>query len=138
MERLLVWLIAGFILSGCANTLEVMLPGRMYASSDGEMLQFSIETSTGNGKMTAFNQKTGERFAGEYSAFYRGQGDMYGNVGGTNVSLYQSPAGANGRGILVGDKGTTVTLYLEIAPGIRPTGQGIGTDQEGRRYEVFF
>jgi hypothetical protein len=65
MERLLVWLIAGFILSGCANTLGVMLPGRMYASSDGQMLQFSIETSTGNGKMTAFNQKT-ERFAGEY------------------------------------------------------------------------
>lgn len=123
------------LLAACAGT---MLPGRMYASPDGQVLQFSIETSYGNGRMTAYNDQTGERFTGEYSAFYRGQGAMFGNVGGSNVTLFQPPTGANGQGVLVGDKGTMIKLYLEIKPGLRPTGHGTGMDQGGRSYEVFF
>jgi hypothetical protein len=123
------------MLSGCVGT---MLPGRMYASPNGQMLQFAIQTSYGSGTMTAFNDQTGEKFNGEYSAFYKGQGAIFGNIGGSNVTLFQSPTGANGRGILVGDNGTMITLYLEIKPGLRPTGHGTGMDQNNVRYEVFF
>lgn len=133
--RLLAYVIAAVVLSGCVGT---MLQGRMYASPGGQLLQFSIETSYGQGKMAAYNPKTDERFTGEYSAMHRGQGMMFGNVGRSNVTLFQPPTGANGRGVLVGDKGTMISLYLEIKPGLRPTGHGTGTDEEGKRYEVFF
>ena len=135
MWRLLVCVIAVAVLSGCVGT---MLPGRMYASPSGQLLQFNIQTSRGNGKMDAYNEQTGERFTGEYSAFYKGQGAVFGNVGGSNVTLFQPPTGANGRGVLIGDKGTMITLFLEIKPGFRPTGHGTGADQNGRQYEVFF
>ena len=121
--------------TGCAGT---MLPGRMYTTPAGRVLQFSIQTSYGNGKMEAYDPGTGERFTGEYSGFYRGQDAVYGTVGGEGVALVKPPTGANAFGILVGDKATTIRLYFEIKPGLRPTGYGIGADQNGNRYEVFF
>jgi len=133
--RSLIGVFAAIVLSGCVGT---MLPGRMYASPSGQILQFEIETSYGQGKMTAFNDQTGEKFTGEYSAIRRGGGMMLGNAGNSNVTLLQPPLSANGQGVLVGDKGTMIRLYLEIKPGLRPTGHGTGTDEEGRRYEVFF
>ena len=123
------------LLSGCVGK---MLPGRMYATQTGSISEFQIQTSRGNGKMTAFDPKTGERFIGEYSAFFKGQGALFGNVGGSNVSLYSPPTGANASGILVGDKGRTIRLYFEIKPGLRPTGVGTGVDQQGNQYEVYF
>ncbi|SEL25799.1 hypothetical protein SAMN05216387_107103 [Nitrosovibrio tenuis] len=135
MWRLLVCLIGAVVLAGCVGT---MLPGRMYASPNGQILKFEIETSYGQGKMTAFNDQTGEKFTGEYSAMHRGQGMTFGNVGRSNVTLFQPPTGANGQGVLVGDQGTMIRVYLEIRPGLRPTGHGSGVDQNGGRYELFF
>ncbi len=128
-------LILTFAFAGCAGR---MLPGRMYAIPTGNTLQFQIQTSYGNGRMEAYDAKTGERFTGEYSGFYKGQSSAYGSVGGAGVALIQPPTGVNAFGILVGDKGRTIRLYFEIEPGIRPTGYGIGSDQNGNRYEVFF
>ena len=83
------------------------------------MMQFSIEKSSGHGKMTALDQQTGENFTGDYSAYYVGKN-------------------ARGEGTLVGDKGRSIKMRFTIKPGSRPTGRGTGIDQEGRRYEVFF
>ena len=94
-------------LTGCAGA---MLPGRMYAHPSGRTLQFQIQTSYGNGRMTAADPVTGEKFSGEYSGFYKGQESIVGNVGGLGVSLFKPPTGANAFGILVGDKGTTIRL----------------------------
>lgn len=135
MRRLLVCLVAGFVLSGCVGA---MLPGRMYASPNGQVLQFNIQTSRGSGSMNAFNDQSGERFVGEYHAMPLDQGLMIGSVAGRNVALAQVPTRANGKGVLVGDKGTMITLYLDIKPGLRPSGHGSGTDQNNVRYEVFF
>lgn len=123
------------LFSGCAGT---MLPGRMYALPTGRTLQFSIQTSYGNGTMEAFDPQTGERFKGEYSGFYKGQDTVYGTIGGSSVTLVKPPTGANAQGILVGDKGTTIRLCFEIKPGLRPTGYGVGVDQHGNQYEVYF
>lgn len=123
------------LVAGCVGT---MLPGRMYATPAGRILLFSIQTSYGNGRMEAFDQQTGEKYSGEYSGFYKGQDAVYGSVGGVGVALVKPPTGANAFGILIGNKGTTIRLYFEIKPGLRPTGYGIGADQDGNRYEVFF
>ena len=132
---LLLFGISAVFFVGCAGTA---LPGRIYALPAGRTLQFHIVTSRGNGKMDAFDPKTGEKFEGEYSAFFKGQGGVVGNVGGQNVLLVKPPTGANANGILIGDKGTTITLYFEIKPGLRPTGYGSGADKNGNPYEVYF
>jgi len=134
ITKILVLLLS-IAFTGCVGR---MLPGRMYATAIGNTLQFQIQTSYGNGRMEAYDPKTDERFSGEYSGFYKGQNSVYGSVGGTGVALIQPPTGANAFGILVGDKGRTIRLYFEIKPGIRPTGYGVGSDQNGNRYEVFF
>jgi len=115
-----------------------MLPGKVYALSAGRTLQFAIEKSYGHGRMEALDPVTGEKFSGEYSGFYTGQDAVYGHVGETNVALVKPPTGANASGILLGDKGTTIRLYFEIKPGLRPTGHGTGADQNGNGYEAFF
>lgn len=135
--RFLVYILTAVVLSGCI-AMGTMLPGRIYAEPNGQVLQFSIEKSRGQGKMTAYNPQTDERFTGEYSAMYVGGSSTVGMVGGKNVVLHQGPTGANGKGVLVGDKGTMIRLFLEIESGNRPTGHGTGTDQEGKRYEIFF
>lgn len=117
-------------LVGCAGQ---MLPGRIYTASSSRILQFNIETSRGNGKMDAVDSATGENFKGEYSGFYKGQDAVFGTI-----TLIRPPTGANAYGILVGDKGTTIRLYFEIKPGLRPTGYGVGSDQDGQKYEAFF
>ena len=133
--RFLLYILVVVVLSGCVG---MMLPGRMYVTPNGQKLEFAIEESYGQGKMTAYNPQTEERFTGEYSAMHTEQGMMLGNVGRSNVTLFQPPTGANGQGVLIGDKGTMIRLYLEIKPGLRPTGHGSGVDEEGKRYEVFF
>jgi hypothetical protein len=134
--RLLVSLVTAVILTGCVAVENgTMLPGRMQVSSSGQVLQFNIEKSTGQGKMTAFNEQTGEKFSGEYSAITVGQRPAAGPPAALRQELIRN---ANGRGVLVGDKGTTITLYLEIESGNRFTGYGAGVDREGRSYEVSF
>lgn len=128
-------LLLSLTLVGCAGK---MLPGRIYAAETGRTIQFQIQTSYGNGKMSAADPQTGEVFEGEYSGTTTGQAAVFGNIGNESVTLIQPPTGANARGILVGDKGTTIRIYFEIKPGLRPTGHGVGQDQDGNEYEVFF
>lgn len=48
----IVLLVSASLLYGCVGT---MLPGRMYALPTGRTLQFSIQTSYGNGTMEAYD-----------------------------------------------------------------------------------
>jgi hypothetical protein len=130
--------IACVILLGFTGCVGTMLPGRIYDTSTGATLDFSIQTSRGHGIMTAFNPKNGEAFKGEYSGFYKGQNAVFGNIGSATVTLIQPPTGANANGILVGDKGTTIRVFFEIKPGLRPTGYGLGQDQAGNKYDFYF
>ncbi|SOD42409.1 hypothetical protein SAMN06298226_2748 [Nitrosovibrio sp. Nv4] len=96
-----------------------MLPGRIHVSPDDKVMEFSIEKSSGRGKMQAFDKQTGEKFTGNYSAYYSGQN-------------------ARGEGMLIGDRGKKIKLRLLIEPGIRPTGRGTGSDGSGKRYDIVF
>lgn len=127
-------------LTGCAGRA---LPGKLYDLTDATTLDFEIETSRGTGDMRATNPKTGERFAGQYTGVYTGGGLAVGSaynqrLGTTTGTAYAPPTGANARGVLIGDRGTMIELYLDIRPGIRPKGHGTGTDNQGRRYQVQF
>jgi len=135
MRKTLILCTVLLFLVGCAGQ---MLQGRAYNTLTGNTLSFAIEKSYGHGTMTAFNPKNNEAFKGEYSGFYKGQNTIYGNIGGDNVTLIQPPTGANANGILVGDKGTTIRVFFEIKPGLRPTGYGIGQDQAGNKYDFYF
>lgn len=134
-----IWLAAGLVilLSGCVGR---MLPGAMYDLKDGTQLDFSIQTSRGTGKMTAYNPQTGESFNGLYSGSFRGGGVAMASVGttGGNVLAFSPPTGANASGILRGSQGTVIAIYLDINPGFRPTGHGTGQDNQGNRYQVHF
>jgi len=139
------------LLAGCAGT---MLPGKLYALSDATQLKFAIETSRGHGKMTAQNPKTGETFAGEYTAILHGGGTTVTQAStfnptqrvsptnmpgqGFTATSYSPPTEATARGILIGDQGTSIQLYLNIQPGIRLRGTGKGIDNKGERYQVQF
>ena len=115
-----------------------MLPGRIYEPQTGKRIAFEIERSRGHGKITAFDPVTNETFQGEYTGFYEGRETAVALVGSTPIIAAKLPTGANARGILVGNKGTTIRIYLKINPGLKPTGHGSGIDQSGTEYEVFF
>jgi hypothetical protein len=127
-------------LVGCG----VMLPGKMYSTSDGTESRFEIQTSHGSGDMTAFSPKTGERFTGQYTGTYTGGGSALVSTfnfqtGATSTgTVYMPPSGANARGILRGDKGTVIEVYLDIQTGLRPRGHGEGIDNKGNRYQIQF
>lgn len=119
------------------------LPGKMYSLNDGTESAFEIQRSSGTGGMTAHNPKTGERFTGQYTATAIGGGtsridiDLGGTKSGTGT-VYTPPSYANARGILRGDKGTVISVYLDIRPGLRPTGHGEGVENIGNRYQFQF
>lgn len=139
------------ILAGCAGKF---LPGKIYSLQDGTELEFSIETSYGTGRMTARNPVTGEVFEGQYTATLEG-----GSTTQTQISTFQpskavsksnmpgqgytavsttAPNSATARGILRGNAGTVIEMVLEIEPGFRPRGHGVGRDNRGQRYQVQF
>lgn len=142
------------VLSGCAvgpppQPVVTMIPGRIYCLKDGTELQFAIERTNGQGSMTATNLTTGERFTGTYSAMVTEGGAVehstlannWGTTTGT-VSKTTMATKAVGRGILRGDKGTIISLTLEIKPSynpaINPSGFGEGTDNHGLVYQIQF
>ncbi len=137
---LFLLLIATALLAGCG----VALPGKIYALDDATVLSFEIETSYGTGDMRAHNPKTGETFTGQYTGTTKGGGYSYGSAvnwqTGQTVSgsVYTAPSSANARGVLIGDKGTVIEMFLDIKPGLRPKGHGEGRDNHGRRYQVQF
>lgn len=143
-----------FLLAGCATGPQpvsgpVMIPGRIYCLKDGAELQFAIERSSGQGMMTALNPVTGERFTGTYSAMVTEGGGVeqstiannWGTTTGT-VSKTTLATKAIGRGVLRGDKGTVISLTMDIKPSyhpaINPSGFGEGTDNNGLKYQIQF
>lgn len=147
--------VAVLILSGCG----IKLPGKLYLLQNGTVMDFQIETSQGTGDMYAFNHITGENFTGQYTGTYKGGGvsrtttdgnfngstssiqngfsNFSGNISSTS-STFTPPSDATARGVLIGDKGTVIELYMEIRPGIRPKGHGEGIDNKGNKYQVQF
>lgn len=143
------------LLSACTGT---KLPGKLYSLSDGNTMNFQIETSYGTGSMFAQDELTGESFSGQYTSTYKGggavtavgggrqtgtitsPGNMYRYSGNTasTTTYFAPPTGATARGVLMGDKGTVIELYMEIRPGIIPKGHGTGIDNRGMRYQVQF
>jgi len=125
-----------------------MIPGHMYSLHDGTEFVFAIERSSGKGIMTARNLKTGEVFAGTYTAMLVD--------GGVSTGAYQNAWGFNtgtvttrkpgtrgvGKGILRGNKGTIISISMDIKPSwdyrVNPSGFGEGTDNKGIKYQVQF
>ena len=135
------------------NACGTVLPGKLYQLSDATVLEFEIETSTGTGAMRATHPKTGEKFTGQYTGVTRGSAPIVvmqqppaGNThfergmqqGAAQAAAQGRPTYATARGILIGDKGTTIQLLMEIQPSLRPKGSGEGTDNKGERYQVQF
>lgn len=152
--RFLIPLVSVLLLSACAATQTVptgpvMIPGRLYSLKDGTALEFAVERSSGQGIMTAFNAVTGERFTGTYSAIITEGGgteqsvasNFWGQVGPT-VTKTTAATRAAGRGVLRGDKGTVISITVEIKPSydprINPSGFGDGVDNHGVKYQVQF
>jgi len=142
------------LLGACAAprstvTGPIMIPGRLYSLQDGTALEFAVERSSGQGIMTAFNPVTSERFTGTYSAIITEGGgveqstasNFWGQVGPT-VTKHTVATRAAGRGVLRGDKGTVISITVEIKPSydsrINPSGFGDGVDNHGVKYQVQF
>lgn len=136
-------LAAALLLTACAALPGKMLPGKMYTLSDGTESQFEIQRSNGSGGMTAHNPVTGESFTGRYTALFIGGtvstvSESNWKRGNTTASVNTSPTTAEARGILRGNKGTVITVHLDIEPGLVPRGQGEGIDNNGTRYQFQF
>ena len=139
------------LLAGCVGT---MLPGKLYSLGDAPtVLEFQIEISFGTGKITAKNPKTGESFDGQYTGvMHHTAGSSAPIVVPTGATALERGAQqgaaiaaaapkadyATARGVLIGDKGTTIELTMEIQPGLKPSGHGEGQDNKGVRYQVQF
>lgn len=152
--RFLIPLLLAMLLTACAvtestSTGPVMIPGRIFSLQDGTALEFAIERSSGQGTMTAFNPVTGERFNGVYTAMITQGGvieqsvasNFWGQVGPT-VTTQTLATRAAGRGVLRGDKGTVISITMEIKPSydarVNPSGFGDGVDNHGVKYQVQF
>jgi hypothetical protein len=97
-----------------------MIPGKIYSLKDGSVIDCSIEYSTGQGKMEAINPKTGEKFTGIYTGVF--MNDLW----------------AKCKGILIGDKGTIISLSMDINIGNTwnlPFGYGDGEDNNNVKYQ---
>lgn len=153
--RLAIYFIFVLALTACGTKLL----GKLYSLDDGTAMDFQIERSNGTGGMFAQNLKTGENFTGQYTGTYKGggvartteDGSYNGSTNRANGTLYQhsgnfrsnkttfiAPTDATARGVLIGDKGTVIELYMEIRPGIVPKGHGEGVDNNDKRYQVQF
>lgn len=127
-----------------------MLPGKMYRLDNGAEWPFGIATSYGTGALTASDPQSGETFTGQYTGTYTGGGSSFETWSGTAFSggqmtvlngsgtVLTPPRNATARGILRGSAGTVVEVYLDIRPGLRPTGHGMGQDNKGRRFQIQF
>lgn len=122
------------------------ITGQMVSTTNGEELLYEIEASRGTGGMWAANKSTGEVFTGTYSAWANNGGYSFGSISGsggssrgtTNVQIYTPPSSANGKGFLKGGRGTVIEVFLDIQPGLRPTGAGEGIDNKNQRYRLTF
>lgn len=141
-----------FLLPGCGT----MLPGQIY-STDGAVLPFEIEQSTGAGRVAATDPRTGEQFTGTYTAIREQQTSMnFGTIfsqqnRSTDAGLAQTSGAstrvgtaisgsniANATAFLKGDRGTMLTCEMQIQAGFAPHGIGACQDNNGKQYRLQF
>ena len=136
-----------FLLAGCGPVTRVpgigdMLPGKMYSLKDGTEFVFAVQISYGSGSMTASNPTTGESFTGQYTGVSTGGGvseTTSSALFSTNkVTTTTVPTGAICKGILKGDKGTIITMTINVQTGKPPKGFGDGEDNYGVKYQFQF
>ncbi|MBU2551878.1 MAG: hypothetical protein KKB20_25940 [Proteobacteria bacterium] len=145
---LLTLLAAGCAVAPPAPTGPIMIPGHMFSLKDGTEFTFAIERSSGTGIMTARNLATGEEFTGNYTAMLVNGGvstGTYKNAWGTDTGTVTTNTAATrgvGKGILRGNKGTVISISMDIKPSydprINPSGFGEGTDNHDLKYQVQF
>lgn len=133
MKKLIVFIILlSLMFAGCAVTPPpqtdpiIMIPCSMFSLKDGTEFVFAIEYKFKNGIMTARNLKTGEEFHGNYTVIFPLRG-VYNTRG-------------SGKGILIGDKGTVISVMMDIMPtynrSIFPSGFGEGKDNNDTQYQL--
>ena len=121
-----------------------MLHGQMFRLDNGAQWPFGIQTSYGTGKLTASDPQTGETFEGQYTGVYHGGGRGFGTAFNaqlmttTTFQTFTPPSNATARGILRGNRGTVIQIFLDIRPGLIPKGHGQGIDNKGRQYQLQF
>jgi len=92
--------------------------------------------------MTAFNPVSQENFTGQYTGIYTDGGTTQTTVTNnwgfkTGTATTQTSADhAKIKGILKGDKGTIITIEMDIQTGVNPKGFGEGTDNNGIKYQI--
>jgi hypothetical protein len=104
-----------------------------------------IELSTGAGKITAVDQKTGETFSGNYTAvsedkYIQYTRDTFWGPERTQQAI-EASSSVPATAILVGDKGIVININMRIRPGDRntlPIGYGEGVDNKGKKYNFQF
>ena len=154
MKKMIISItLLSLLFAGCAvvpqtQTGPIMIPGRMFNLKDGTEFVLAIERSSGIGIMTARNLVTGEQFAGNYTAMLTDGGvstSTYNNNWGFDagtVTTNTPGTKAVGKGILRGDRGTVISISMDIKPSykahINPSGFGDGTDNTGTRYQLQF
>lgn len=151
--KLAIALLLALTLSACATQ---SVSGKIYAIAEKTtVLEFTIVQENGTKKMTAKNPDTGENFSGECTSIvtgYRPSGAAYvpparpatnafarGVEQGAQIVANTPVASqASARAILIGDKGTTIQLTMDVSTGPHPHGHGEGTDNKGVRYQIQF
>ena len=117
---LLLALLLTIVNVSTALTAPTMIPGKLYNLKDGTFIHCNLEFSTGQGIIEGSNPVTGEKFKGNYTA------------------IFVSNIMGRGRGILIGDMGTVISLTLEFSKGTvwnLPVGYGDGTDNKEVKYQ---
>ena len=136
-----------FLLAGCASEpdpygMGAMLSGKIICLSDGTVFPAQVEITTGSGRMTATNPVTGEIFEGQYRALQENKvvqqvdNSFWGN-GDTSQAVETSDI-AHASAVLVGNKGTVLSIKMEVKAGHPPIAYGDAEDNKGAKYNVQF
>jgi len=122
-----------------------MYPGKIIKLSTGLTLPMQYELSSGQGRMTAQNPKTGENFDGTYTAIAETKVTQFSHTNFWGTKKDQQAVEVSnvvpGSVVLVGDKGTVIKFDIKVQPGNRyrlPIGYGEGEDNHGKKYHLQF
>lgn len=132
--------LTSFLLAGCAVP-GTMLPGSIY-DTQGAVLPFQIEVTTGAGRVAASDPATGETFAGTYAAVLGRHSSASTTFGTDGQSRFTTSSGGSNlaptTAFLKGDKGSMLTCEMQIAAGFNPHGIGTCQDNRGKAYRLQF
>lgn len=148
-----VLLLASFalVLAGCATQRGEpsagWIPGTLTCVDDGTVMPFRIQKKwafggSATGGVWATNAVTREQFSGQYTAIIPrafGYARAVNSYGQSATAYGTARSGtANAAASLKGDKGTVISLEMDIATGWSPHGIGGGNDNKKRTYRVQF